>query len=173
MQRKKPCKINNRTYVLFSFPLYTPVFSKFKVSVMLYRKANRTLHGGRKFLQYQWSMLILIHPAVRCKWYDRKCSTLHVHECTVIAPQRDPDVLQCQDKILSLTASIYYLCWIICYCCMGTLETMKSVFSSRSCSALWLWRQWKRWHSVCSWWHSVCSWLRWDKIFFASQLSVQ
>lgn len=39
-----------------------------------------------------------------------KCSTLHVHECTIIAPQRDLDVLLCQDKILSLTASICYSC---------------------------------------------------------------
>lgn len=31
-------------------------------------------------------------------------------------------------RILNLTASIYYSCWIICYCCMGTLETIKSVF---------------------------------------------
>lgn len=27
-----------------------------------------------------------------------KYSTLHARECTVIAPQRDPDILRCQDK---------------------------------------------------------------------------
>lgn len=51
--KKKQPKINNRSYALFPFPLYTPVFSKSKVSVVLYRKANKTLHGDRKFPQYQ------------------------------------------------------------------------------------------------------------------------
>lgn len=64
-------------------------------------------------------------------------------------------------RILTLTASIYYSCWIICYCRMGNLEMIKSVFPSCSCSSLCFWRQQKRWHTV-----RVCSWLRWDKIFF-------
>lgn len=64
-------------------------------------------------------------------------------------------------RILTLTASIYYSCWVIRYCCMGNLEMIKSVFPSRSCSSLCFWRQQQRWHTV-----SVCSWFKWDKIFF-------
>lgn len=62
--RKKAPKINNRTYVFFPFPLYTPMFSKSKISVVLYRKANRTLHGDRKFPRYEWSVLIQIHLSI-------------------------------------------------------------------------------------------------------------
>lgn len=63
-KEKKDPKINNRTYVFFPFPLCIPMFSKSKVSVMLYRKAKRTLRGDRKFPQYEWSVLIRIHLSV-------------------------------------------------------------------------------------------------------------
>lgn len=62
--RKKDPKIINRTYVLFPFPLYTLMFSKSKISVVLYRKANRLLHGDRKFPHYEWSVLIQIHLSI-------------------------------------------------------------------------------------------------------------
>lgn len=50
-------------------------------------------------------------------------------------------------RILNLTASIYYSCWVICYYCTGTPETRKSAFPSRSYCAPCVWRQWKSWNT--------------------------
>lgn len=153
MQRHPPHTINSSTGLMPSSPSFCtpPVFSKSKVSVVLYRKANRRLCGDRKFSQ-KWMICVNLNPSV-CPWGANGMTEsivyfMHMNVQSLLLRELLM-YYSVRTRILNLTASIYYSCWIICYCCMGTLEMIKSVFPSISYSALCFWRQWKRWHTVC------------------------
>lgn len=62
-------------------------------------------------------------------------------------------------RVLNLTTSIYYSCWIICYCCMETLETTVCLPQPLLLCSVFL-------EAAEEMTHSVCRWLRWDKIVF-------